>query len=137
MNEQYLYPAIFTKDEASDSILIVFPDFVNSCASAEGMLQAMTMAKDLLAMTLCELEERGMEIPPMTELPQVTKTLDGTSFASYVDCDTGYYRRKHRNTSVKKTLSIPSWLNVIAEDNHVNFSALLQKALKEELGVND
>ena len=45
-------------------------------------------------------------------------------------------RQQAKPVSVKKTLTIPSWLNVLAEENHINFSQLLQKALKEQLNIN-
>ena len=47
------------------------------------------------------------------------------------------YRKKYSNIAVKKTLSIPTWLNTIAEKNDINFSQLLQKALKKELNINN
>lgn len=135
MNKRYLYPAIFTKEENSESIIVIFPDFKNCFTSADGMLEAMIMAEDLLSMTLCELEERKIDIPEMSDLSEMSKTLDESSIVSYVNCDTEYYRRKHRNSCVKKSLTIPAWLNAMAEECNTNFSAVLQKALKEELGV--
>lgn len=132
-----MYPVIFSKDKATESIVIVFPDFKNCFTSAECMLQAMTMAKNLLAMTLCELEERNMDIPKMTDLLEVNKTIDENSVASYIECDTRYYRSKHRSTCVKKTLTIPAWLNVMAEEKNLNFSSVLQEALKDKLGAHE
>jgi post-segregation antitoxin (ccd killing protein) len=35
--------------------------------------------------------------------------------------------------SVKKTLTIPSWLNDLAIENNINFSQTLQEALRKEL----
>lgn len=46
------------------------------------------------------------------------------------------YRKKHNNKSIKKTLTIPAWLNTIAEKENVNFSQVLQEALKEKLGID-
>ena len=45
------------------------------------------------------------------------------------------YERKHNNKAVKKTLTVPAWLNSIAEEQHINFSSVLQQALKEQLNV--
>jgi hypothetical protein len=47
------------------------------------------------------------------------------------------YREAIENQSVKKTLTIPQWLNKLAEEKNVNFSQLLQSALKEHLGIHD
>ena len=53
-----------------------------------------------------------------------------------IACDTVEYRRYYDNKAVKKTLSIPSWLNTMAERQDVNFSSVLQKALKADLGIS-
>ena len=44
--------------------------------------------------------------------------------------------KKHNNKSIKKTLTIPVWLNTISEKNNINFSQVLQEALKEKLGID-
>ena len=59
----------------------------------------------------------------------------GSEFVSLVSCDTLEYRRYYDNKAVKKTLTIPNWLNVMSEKANVNFSAVLQKALMEELHI--
>ena len=51
-------------------------------------------------------------------------------------CDTIEYRKMYDNKAVKKTLTIPAWLNTMAENNNINFSLVLQNALKQQLGVN-
>lgn len=137
MNQLYFYPAIFKKEKGAESILVIFPDFQHCFTSAVGMEQAMILAKDLLAATICELEERKEIIPKRSDLSDLTETLEEDEVLSYVDCDTGRYRRKHRNACVKKTLTIPSWLNFMAEECNTNFSAVLQKALKQELGLDE
>ena len=63
----------------------------------------------------------------------ITKLKYEDGFASYVSCDVDKYRRK--NKAVKKTLSIPEWLNDMALENNLNFSAVLQEALKEKLNL--
>ena len=64
--------------------------------------------------------------PPRTETPE---------FVNLVRVDLDEYRRKHDSRAVKKTLSIPSWLNAQAEQAGINFSAVLQEALKARLGI--
>lgn len=54
---------------------------------------------------------------------------------SLVACDTLEYRRFNDSKAVKKTLTIPNWLNVMSERANINFSAVLQKALMEELNI--
>ena len=60
---------------------------------------------------------------------------EGETFASLVRCDTIEYRKYFDNKAIKKTLTIPNWLNTIAERQGVNFSMILQNALKKELNI--
>ena len=77
--------------------------------------------------------EAGKPIPAASDL-RAMKT-EGKAFASLVRCDTIEYRRFYDNKAVKKTLTIPAWLNTMAERKGVNFSAALQSALKRELNI--
>lgn len=76
--------------------------------------------------------ENGNEVIPS---PAKTHQVEAPQFVSYVYADTDEYRRKHDTRAVKKTVSIPSWLNAQAEQAGVNFSQVLQTALKQQLGV--
>ena len=70
----------------------------------------------------------------MPSEPRNVKT-EGNEFVSVVGCDTLTYRKLHSNRAVKKTLTIPEWLNTAAEKRGVNFSAVLQDALKSQLNL--
>lgn len=63
--------------------------------------------------------------------------LKNNQFINFVSIDMNEYRRKNNNKSVKKTLTIPCWLNNLSEKNNINFSQVLQEALKERLGINE
>ena len=63
------------------------------------------------------------------------QSVEAPRFINYVYADTDAYRKKNDARAVKKTLSIPSWLNTMAEEAGVNFSQILQEALKARLGV--
>lgn len=82
-------------------------------------------------MWLWDAENDKEPIPAATRPPQV----EAPQFVNYVYADTDEYRRKHDTRAVKKTLSIPSWLNTQAEQAGVNFSQVLQEGLKQKLGV--
>ena len=71
------------------------------------------------------------KIPAATDVRGIS--FEEGEFVSLVACDTLEYRRYYNNKAVKKTLSIPAWLNTMAEREDINFSSVLQKALKEEL----
>ncbi|MCR4655496.1 MAG: hypothetical protein K5770_04610 [Lachnospiraceae bacterium] len=87
------------------------------------------MAEDVLAFTLYDYEKEGKEIPE----PNNNYDLSENDFLNYIRCDTEEYHRMHNNKAVKKTLSIPEWLNEKAVEAGVNFSQVLQEALKEKL----
>lgn len=128
---KYLYPAIFTKEDSGYSVN--FPDIENCFTSGETLVEAMEMAKDVLCLTLYGLEEEGKTIPSASAVNNIHH--DENSFVSLVDCDTIEYRKFFNNKAVKKTLTIPSWLNDLAEKNEVNFSSILQEALKKKLRI--
>ena len=94
------------------------------------------MAEDVLALMIYGLEERNAPIPPATDIQSISVN-NSDSFVSLVPCDTFEYRKMNEKKSVKKTLSIPQWLNTMAEENGINFSQVLQKALKAELNLNN
>ncbi len=128
---KYVYPAIFTPEPEGYSIN--FPDLESCYTSAPTLEEGMEMAADVLCLTLYGLEEAGKTIPAASDLRDV-KTA-GEEFVSLVRCDTIEYRRFYDNRAVKKTLTIPAWLNTMAERNGVNFSMVLQTALKHELNI--
>ena len=128
---KYFYPAVFTKEDAGYSVN--FPDLKNCFTSGETLEEAMEMANDVLCLTLYSLEQDSAEIPaasPVNDVPH-----DENEFVSLVGCDTIAYRRFFDNKAVKKTLSIPSWLNDMAERSGINFSGTLQEALKAKLNI--
>lgn len=128
---KYAYPAIFTPEDGGFSIR--FPDLDGCYTSAETLAEGMEMAADALCLTLYDMEE-GQKQPPKASAVNEIKT-EGAEFVSLVACDTVEYRKSYDNRAIKKTLTIPSWLNTMAEQAGVNFSAILQTALKHELNI--
>ncbi len=129
---KYIFPAIFTA-EAEGGYSIRFPDLECCYTSAETLEEGMTNANDVLALMLYDMEERKAEIPAASNISDVV-TADG-EFATLIYADTVEYRKFFDNKAVKKTLSIPAWLNTLAEREEINFSAVLQKALRAELNI--
>ena len=127
---KYVYPAIFTQEEAG--ISVAFPD-LSIATSGENLPEAISMANDALCLFLYDLEDRGQPIPPASDIRSVS--CGEGSFVSLIDCDTIEYRKFFDSKAVKKTLTIPSWLNTLAEREDINFSSVLQKALKAELNL--
>lgn len=104
------------------------------------MINAVEMARDAIELKCVSMEDDGMEIP----LPSEIETLDvnngtfageGVSVISFVDIDSGEYRRKIDTKTVRKNVTIPSWLNYEAEHAGINVSRVLQEALMNVLNV--
>lgn len=129
---KYIYPAVFQKED--DCILVNFPDIKNCFTDGEDLADAMDAASDVLGTMIYGLEESGDSIPPASDIKDIV-VQNENSFVSLVACDTLEYRKLNDHRAIKKTLTLPSWLNTIAEKNNINFSAVLQAALIEKLGL--
>lgn len=127
---KYAYPAIFTPVEGG-AFDVKIPDLPGCRTCGDNLADAIFMAEDAASMWLWDAENNAEPIPAAGALPSV----DAPRFANYVRADTDEYRRNHDNRAVKKTLSIPNWLNVQAERAGINFSQALQEALKAKLGL--
>lgn len=132
---KYIYPAIFTPEE-DGGYSVRFPDVESCYTGSETLVGAMDMAKDVLCMMLYEMEEHQQAIPAASTVAEIQKQAENGEFVSLISCDTIEYRRFYDNKAVKKTLSIPSWLNDMAERAGVNFSSILQEALKQKLEIS-
>jgi hypothetical protein len=97
------------------------------------MEEALHMAKEALELHLYGMEEDEDEIPNPSR-PEELKVPE-KFFVSLVEVWMPVIRDEMENKAIKKTLTIPKWLNDVAEKNNVNFSQVLQSALKEYLGI--
>ena len=129
---KYAYPAIFTPEE-DGSFSIVFPDLDDCYTCGDNLEDGLEMARDVLALVLYGYEINKKEIPTPAKLSDLP--LKEHEFANYVVCDTIIYRKMHSNKAVKKTLSIPEWLNEAAMAMELNFSQVLQEALVAKLNL--
>ena len=127
---KYVYPAIFTPLE--DGVYDVnIPDLPGCRTCGKDLADAIYMAEDAASMWLWDAESKSESIPS----PSRSLTVAAPQFSNFIAADTDEYRRKYDNRAVKKTLSIPNWLNIKAEQAGVNFSQVLQEALKEKLNI--
>lgn len=131
--DTYVFPAIFTYEE--DGISIEFPDLPGCLSCADTTEDATKMAKEALALHLYGMEEGNDEIPTGTPINNIT--LLKNQIPMLIEVYMPLYRTAIENQSIKKTLTIPQWLNKIAEQNNINFSQVLQNALKDQLGLNN
>lgn len=128
---KYVYPAIFTAEDSGYSV--IFPDLEGCYTCGDDLKDAIEMAEDVLAFTLYHYESKGLEIPEPSAMSSIE--VKDNEFVNCVLADTLSYQKMHNNKAVKKTLSIPEWLNELATAENLNFSQVLQNALKEQLHV--
>lgn len=133
MKDNYSFPAIF--DMAEDGISIFFPDLPGCLPCAHSMEEAFKNAKEALQLHLYGMEEDDEEIPSPTD-PMKLKC-ETNQVLTMIEAWMPPFREKMLNKSLNKTVTIPRWLNILAEKEKVNYSHLLQNALKEYLGVED
>ena len=132
-----IYPACFYK-EKEGGYSVIFP-VLGIATCGDTFEEAMTMAVDCLAGYLYEAKIDNEEIPnpPKAEDIDINAEYDEyeSAFINLVTVDVDEYAKKHFEKAVKKTLTIPSWLNDLAIKEGINFSQVLQNALKEQLHV--
>lgn len=125
------YPAVFHTAEEG-GFWVTFPDIPECMTQGDNMQEAYEMAVDALGLSLTSREAEREEIPKASSLDEVDAE-DGTLVI--VEFDMAEYRRRNSSRAVKKTLSIPEWLNEAAVREGVNFSQILQEALMSRLGI--
>ncbi|MDO4548177.1 MAG: type II toxin-antitoxin system HicB family antitoxin [Clostridia bacterium] len=135
-----IYPACFIREQSAYSV--IFPDLDGLATCGETLEEAMAMAVDCLAGYLHTLAQEGKPAPTPSALSGVDPRLvveelelDDASdaFVNLVSVDVPSYAKAHFERSVKKTLSIPEWLNNAALEKGLNFSQILQDALKQRI----
>ncbi len=131
MKDTYIFPAIF--DIADDGIAIEFPDLPGCLPCADTPEEAVECAKEAMKLHLYGMELDGEEIPQPT--PWNAIHTEPNQSIVLVEVFMPPFREKQRNKYVKKTLSVPTWLNAEAEHCGINFSQVLQAALKDRLHI--
>ena len=129
---KYVYPAVFTRDE-NGQYSVVFQDIENCYTCGDTLEEAIEMAEDVLALVMYGYEKDNKEIPKATDISKIK--VKENEFLNYIVCDTLEYRKMYNTKAVKKTLTIPEWLNEEALKNNINFSSVLQEALQKILLV--
>jgi predicted RNase H-like HicB family nuclease len=133
MKDKYIFPAIFTYE--IDGISIEFPDLPGCLPCAHTTEEAMKNAKEALELHLYGMDEDGDLIPEPADIKNIK--LDKNQVVVLIEIWMALVRSEMENKSINKNLTIPKWLNDLAEKQQVNFSQILQTALKEYLGVSN
>lgn len=136
-----IYPACFFKEDNGYSV--IFPDLNYLATQGDTLEDAVTMAVDCLAGYLYTAKMYNEKFPKASKLSDInidrlSDELDITgtytdAFTNMVSVDVKAYAKEHFDKSVRKTLTIPAWLNTAAQEEGINFSKTLQEALMSKL----
>ena len=124
--KKLFYPALFHKAEEG-GFWVSFPDLPECLTQGDDMEQAYEMAVDALGLALTCREAEQHPIPSASDPTQIT--LEQDAFLVVIEFDMLAYKKRTSSRAVKKTLSIPEWLNEAAMAMDLNFSQILQEAL--------
>ena len=127
-----VYPVILELDESDGGYVVEIPDF-DATTQGDDLADALYMAADLIATLGVYHQDAGKNLPVPSNINDI-KASD-KDVVSLVSADLDMYRLKLENKSVRKNVTLPSWLAAEAEAAHVNFSATLQEALREKLKI--
>jgi len=130
MMKKLFYSAIFQSEEEG-KFTVLFPDIKGRVTCGDSMEHAYEMATEALGLTLSYMEDNKEPIP-RPSVPQDI-VVQPNQFLVVIEFDMVAYKRKYNSKVVKKTLSIPEWLNEMALERGVNFSQVLQEALMLKL----
>lgn len=126
------YPVIMSRD--GEWIVVDIPDFEIG-TQGKDFADAMEMARDAMGMVGIVLEDEGKQLPEPSALESVNRSAG--EIATLVDVDFTEYRRQNDLRTVRRNVSLPSWLDSAAKQANINVSALLANALKQELHLSD
>lgn len=132
MSEKFYYPAVFSI--ACDGITVTFPDFNFIVTQGLSWHEAVEKAKEVLGIGIDDYLQRG-EMPPKASDILKLKPEKNSSI-SLISVDMDEWTKRYSNKSVRKNVTLPAWLNLLAEKENINFSSLLQKALIDKMGFS-
>ena len=127
------YPVVLTPCEGG--YVVYIPDF-NINTQGDTLTVALEMAKDAIGIIGIEMEDRKQALPTPSEVKAVIKETEN-DIVSLVAVDFSEYRRQNDMRTVRRNVTLPSWLDFEAKKSGLNVSAVLQKALKQELHITD
>ncbi|HWR56495.1 MAG: type II toxin-antitoxin system HicB family antitoxin [Bacillota bacterium] len=134
-HESYVFPAVFEKSPQGH-YGVFFPDLPGCVSMGDTLQEAHKLAKEALGLHLWGFERDGEDIPEPSAIDAVQSEYPG-EVIGLVEVSMAALRSKLDTRAVKKTLTIPYYLNQMAEKSKINFSQVLQSALKEKLGIRD
>ncbi|MBU0279225.1 MULTISPECIES: type II toxin-antitoxin system HicB family antitoxin [unclassified Gemella] len=133
-----VYPAIFYKDKESESFNVVFPDFDYGATFGQDLKEAFKMAQDYICSWLYDDFIKGNKLVKASSIHNIKLENDGfsileESFVTLVSADLLEYAKRTENKTVRRNVSIPSYLNELVKEKNINVSQILKEALLKEL----
>lgn len=133
---KYTYLALFEEDIEQGGYSISFPDFPGAISEASNLKEAQYKACEVLEIFTIMFEDEERDFPnPSSFKALASKLVSDGDIIQAITVDTELVRERDRSKVVNKTVTLPSWLVEIEKENKINFSQLLQKAIREELQV--
>lgn len=126
--KKLFYPAVFHAEDGG--FWVSFPDFPECFTEGDDMESAYDMAVEALGLAITSREKEKEEIPEPSEPSSIDA---GDGVITLINFDMEAYLKKHNSKAVKKTLTIPEWLNEAASSMGLNFSQVLQEALLQKI----
>ena len=128
--DRYVYPAVLTYEDGYE-IAVTFPDLPGCATSGETDTEALMMAREALGLHLWGMENDGDELPAPSPIRDIE--LEAGEIVALVEVYMPSVRLSQENRSVNRTVTLPAWLNAQAMERGVNFSQVLQDALRAEI----
>lgn len=133
---KYSYLALFEYDEEDGGYTVTIPDFDGAISEAETLNECNYNARELLEIYTIMYENEQKEMPHVSSFKELSALLNSNAdIIQIVTVDTDIVRERERSKVVNKTVTLPSWLVEVGKKNKINFSQLLQKAIREELQI--
>ncbi len=130
--QKIYYAATLHKE--TDGYSIWIDDIPGCVTQGDSLHEAIESIKEAIGLYYEDYKQNKENLP----VPSAPETIhhDNGETVVVVEFDPVEYMKKHNNKAIKKTLTIPAWLNSIAEAQSINFSSVLQAALKEKLNLH-
>lgn len=131
--KKLVYPAILYPFEVGEGYTVEVPDLPGCISQGDSLADAIEMAIDAASGWILDELEDGNELIKASTIEKIVP--DEGGFVQYLILDMDTYTEKHGNKAVRKNLTIPSWLNTLAEKQNINFSEVLKDALADKLHI--
>jgi predicted RNase H-like HicB family nuclease len=131
--KKLVYPAILYPFEVGEGYTVEVPDLPGCISQGDSLADAIEMAIDAASGWILDELEDGNELIKASTIEKIVP--DEGGFVQYLVLDMDTYTEKHGNRAVRKNLTIPSWLNTLAEKQNINFSEVLKDALADKLHI--